>query len=70
VGAGIVYTLLFITLLAFAPPARRERLSLDRVLEPRWPWWRFIAGPHAVDWSGERTRGHDRRRIRATRERR
>jgi hypothetical protein len=37
VGTGIVYALLFITLLAFAPPARRERLSLDRVLVPRWP---------------------------------
>lgn len=51
VGAGIVYALLFITLLAFAPPARRERLSLDRFLEPRWPWWRFIAEPHAIDRS-------------------
>lgn len=49
VGTGIVYALLFITLLAFAPPARRERLSLDRVLVPRWPWWRFAAEPHAVD---------------------
>jgi nitrite reductase (NO-forming) len=49
VGTGIVYALLFITLLAFAPPARRERFSLDRVLEPRWPWWRFVAEPHAID---------------------
>jgi nitrite reductase (NO-forming) len=49
VGTGIVYALLFITLLAFAPPARRERLSLDRVLEARWSWWRFLAEPHAVD---------------------
>jgi uncharacterized membrane protein YphA (DoxX/SURF4 family) len=49
VGTGIVYALLFITLLAFAPPARRERLSLDRILEPRWPWWRLLAEPHAVD---------------------
>jgi hypothetical protein len=49
VGTGIVYALLFITLLAFAPPARRERLSLDRVLVPRWPWWRFAAESHAVD---------------------
>jgi uncharacterized membrane protein YphA (DoxX/SURF4 family) len=48
VGTGIVYALLFITLLAF-PPARRERLSLDKVLVPRWPWWRFAAEPHAVD---------------------
>lgn len=56
VGAGIVYALLFITLLAFAPPARRERLSLDRLLVAHWPWWRFIAEPHAVD----RTRGAPR----------
>jgi hypothetical protein len=42
VGTGIVYALLFITLLAFAPPARRERLSLDRVLVLRWPWLRAI----------------------------
>lgn len=49
VGTGIVYSLLFITLLAFAPPARRERLSADRFLVPRWPWWRFLAEPHAVD---------------------
>jgi nitrite reductase (NO-forming) len=49
VGTGIVYALLFVTLLVFAPPARRERLSLDRFLVPRWPWWRFLAEPHAID---------------------
>jgi thiosulfate dehydrogenase (quinone) large subunit len=49
VGAGIVYSMLFLTLLAFAPPARRERFSLDRVLEGRWAWWRHVAEPHAVD---------------------
>lgn len=49
VGTGIVYALLFTTLLVFAPPARRERLSIDRVLVPRWPWWRILAEPHAVD---------------------
>lgn len=49
VGTGIVYALLFMTLLVFAPPARRERLGLDRVLVPRWHWWRFVAEPHAVD---------------------
>ena len=35
VGAGIVYALLFVTLLAFAPPARRERLAVDRLLVAR-----------------------------------
>jgi uncharacterized membrane protein YphA (DoxX/SURF4 family) len=49
IGAGIIYALLFVTLLTFAPPARRERLSLDRVLIDRWPWWRIVAEPHAVD---------------------
>jgi thiosulfate dehydrogenase (quinone) large subunit len=49
VGTGIVYALLFITLLTFAPPARRERLSLDRILVSRWTAWRHLAEPHAVD---------------------
>jgi thiosulfate dehydrogenase (quinone) large subunit len=49
IGTGIVYALLFITLLTFAPPARRERLSLDRILVARWPGWRLLAEPHAVD---------------------
>jgi hypothetical protein len=48
-GTGIIYTMLFITLLAFAPPARRERLSLDAVLTRRWRSWRLVAEPHAVD---------------------
>ena len=49
IGTGIVYSMVFVTLLAFAPPARRERLSLDRVLVERWPRWRILAEPHAVD---------------------
>ncbi|HEX3976557.1 MAG TPA: hypothetical protein VHW96_09845 [Solirubrobacteraceae bacterium] len=49
VGTGVVYSMLFLALLAFAPPARRERLSLDRLLERRWAWWRHVAEPHAVD---------------------
>ncbi len=49
IGTGIIYALLFVALLTFAPPARRERLSLDRVLESRLSWWRFVAEPHAVD---------------------
>ncbi len=49
IGTGIVYTMMFITLLVFAPPARRERLALDRPLVLRWRWWRFVAEPHAVD---------------------
>ena len=49
VGTGIIYTVLFITLLVFAPPARRERFSLDQILTPRWTWWRQVAEPHAID---------------------
>jgi thiosulfate dehydrogenase (quinone) large subunit len=49
VGTGIVYVLLFVTLLVFAPPARRERFSLDKFLERRIGWWRHIAEPHRVD---------------------
>ncbi len=49
IGTGIVYALLFVTLLTFAPPARRERLSLDRILVERWPLWRMLAEPHRVD---------------------
>ncbi len=45
VGTGIVYIMLFVTLLVFAPPARRERLSLDKFLERRLSWWRFVAEP-------------------------
>jgi thiosulfate dehydrogenase (quinone) large subunit len=49
IGTGIIYTLLFATLLVFAPPARRERLSLDRLLAARWRWWRHVAEPHGAD---------------------
>ena len=49
IGTGIIYTMLFIALLVFAPPARRERFSLDRVLERRLGWWRLVSEPHAVD---------------------
>ncbi|MFZ0090545.1 MAG: hypothetical protein WAL63_13610 [Solirubrobacteraceae bacterium] len=49
IGTGIIYTMMFISLLAFAPPARRERLSLDRLLVKRIGWWRYVAEPHAVD---------------------
>lgn len=49
IGTGVIYTMLFVTLLTFARPACRERLSVDRVLVERWPWWRILAEPHAVD---------------------
>jgi uncharacterized membrane protein YphA (DoxX/SURF4 family) len=43
IGTGIIYTLLFLTLLAFSAPARQERISLDRLLAERYPGWRGIA---------------------------
>lgn len=49
VGTAIPYVVLFTALLTFAPPARHELLSLDRVLVSRWPWWRMLAEPRAVD---------------------
>jgi nitrite reductase (NO-forming) len=49
IGTGVIYTMLFLALLVFSPPARRERFSLDRVLERRVSWWRFVSEPHAVD---------------------
>jgi hypothetical protein len=39
IGTGIVYTMLFLTLLVFSPPARRERRSLDE-----WPVTRRSGG--------------------------
>ncbi|MGA9858159.1 MAG: DoxX family protein [Solirubrobacteraceae bacterium] len=49
IGTAIPYILLFVALLVFAPPARREHLSLDKALEKRIRWWRLVAEPHAVD---------------------
>ena len=49
IGAGIIYAILFATLLVFAPSARREPLSLDRRLVTRFAWWRQLAEPHAAD---------------------
>lgn len=45
----VMQAMMFLTLLTFAPPARRERLSLDTLLVRRWPLWRFLCEPHAVD---------------------
>jgi uncharacterized membrane protein YphA (DoxX/SURF4 family) len=43
IGTGIIYTLLFLTLFTFSPPARDERLSIDRVLAARHGGWRRVA---------------------------
>ena len=56
IGTGIVYTIVFAALLTFAPPARCERLSLDRVLVRRWRWWRFLAETHAADRAPDASR--------------
>lgn len=49
IGTAVPYVVAFAALLVFSPPARRERLSLDKYLVERFPWWRHIAEPHAVD---------------------
>ena len=49
IGTGIIYALLFGAMLAFAPSADRERLSLDRLLVRRWAWWSQLGEPHASD---------------------
>lgn len=49
IGTAVPYILLFVALLIFAPPARREHLSLDKMLETRIRWWRLLAEPHAID---------------------
>jgi len=43
IGTGIIYTLLFLTLLALSPRARMDRFSLDRLLVARYAWWERIA---------------------------
>jgi uncharacterized membrane protein YphA (DoxX/SURF4 family) len=45
IGAGIIYTLLFLLLLTVMPAARNERLSLDTSLVQRVSWWRHVAEP-------------------------
>lgn len=49
IGTGIIYSVLFLTLLAYAPPAREEPLSLDAVLVDRIGWWRHVAEPRRAD---------------------
>lgn len=45
IGTGIIYTLLFVLLLAYMPAARQEQLSLDSVLINRCSWWGHLAEP-------------------------
>ena len=47
VGAAIIYTLLFVTLLIHDAGVGSSRLSLDSVLERRMPRWRRVA---ELDW--------------------
>lgn len=49
IGTGIIYSVVFLTLLAYAPPARKEPLSLDAVLVRRVAFWRHLAEPHKAD---------------------
>jgi len=43
IGTGIIYTLLFLALFTFSPPARDERFSIDRLLAARHAGWRRVA---------------------------
>ena len=43
IGAGIIYTLLFLALLAYSPSSAQERFSLDRVLAVRHHGWAKLA---------------------------
>jgi len=49
VGAAIIYTLLFLTLLIHDAGVGSSRLSLDSVLERRMPRWRRVA---ELEWQG------------------
>lgn len=51
VGAAIIYTLLFLTLLINDAGVGYSRLSLDSVLERRLPHWRRVA---ELEWHGPR----------------
>ena len=51
VGAAIIYTLLFLTLLINDAGVGFSRLSLDSILERRLPGWRRVA---ELDWGRPR----------------
>jgi nitrite reductase (NO-forming) len=58
VGAAIIYTLLFLTLLINDAGVGFSRLSLDNVIERRLPRWRRVA---ELEWHGPGvSRGADR----------
>jgi nitrite reductase (NO-forming) len=58
VGAAIIYTLLFLTLLINDAGVGSSRLSLDGILERRMPGWRRVA---EFEWRAPRiSRGTDR----------
>ncbi len=42
-GAGIIYVLVFIALIAINSHTGPSPYSLDYYLEKRWPWWRRVA---------------------------
>jgi uncharacterized membrane protein YphA (DoxX/SURF4 family) len=58
VGAAIISSLLFVTLLINDAGAGFSRLSLDSVLERRIPRWRRVA---ELDWRGPRVRSETER---------
>jgi nitrite reductase (NO-forming) len=58
VGAAIISSLLFLTLLINDAGAGFSRFSLDSVLERRMPGWRRVA---ELDWRGPRVRSETER---------
>ncbi|MGE5156268.1 MAG: hypothetical protein ACM3JP_02100 [Betaproteobacteria bacterium] len=65
VGAAIVYTLLFAMFLVYDTGVGSSRLSLDAVLERRYPAWRRVAELHHRSSSGPEAGLGARGRLRA-----
>lgn len=51
VGTGLIYALVFLSLLALNAQAGPSRLSVDWWIQQRWPWWQRVAEVRAADSS-------------------
>lgn len=45
VGPGIIYALVFFTLLMMLEHGHSSHLALDAAITPRYPWWSKFSGP-------------------------
>ena len=43
IGAGIIYTVVFLALLVVNARSETSRYSVDRLIERRWAWWHRVA---------------------------